>query len=69
MTTEWQKSCKPLHFEPLLLLIKNETSHLAPIVPRLREEILLCRGSAQKIETDSGTRRLLNTKFTASKKT
>ncbi|RUT69330.1 hypothetical protein D0817_15910 [Flavobacterium cupreum] len=62
---------KPLHlcnFKPLHLLIKNKTYNLAPI----EVEILLCRPDsyreAQKIETDSGTGRLLKTKISASKK-
>jgi hypothetical protein len=31
-----------------------KTAPLAPIVPKSREEILLCRGSAQKIGMDNG---------------
>ncbi|MDP5201445.1 hypothetical protein [Flavobacterium sp. DG2-3] len=46
-----------------IIPLKTKTSKLAPI----EVEILLCRGSAQKIETDSGTRLLLKTKISASK--
>jgi len=47
---------------------KNEASNLAPI----EVEILLCRsrrlGTAQKIETDSGTSGLLKNKISAAEK-
>jgi hypothetical protein len=46
-------------------LYENKTSRLAPI----EVKILLCRGSAQKIETDSGTSGLLKPKFSAPEKT
>ncbi|MDP5198748.1 hypothetical protein [Flavobacterium sp. DG2-3] len=42
--------------------MKTKISNLAPI----EVEILLCRGSAQKIVTDSGTKRLENPNSRAS---
>ena len=64
MTTARQKTFEPLHLCTFAPSNKNKTSNLAPI----EVKILLCRGSAQKIETDSGTRRLLKTKISAPEK-
>jgi hypothetical protein len=52
-----RKIAKELSFPEFSSLYPNvflKTTAIAPIVPKPREEILLCRGSAQKIGVNSG---------------